>query len=411
MPYRRTASSLALLLALLVPATTLAASIAWTRQLGTSGEEAAGGIAADTTGVTIIATTAGSLAGPLRGPSDAVVRRYDRTGAVVWSRQYGTTGQDSGEDVAAGGGGIVVLVATDGPSGPTPATPGIRDVLVRRYDLTGTATWTRRSGTAADEDPGAVAADAGGVAVSGTTWGALGGPNAADDADAFVRRYSPTGAIFWTRQFGTVEADSANAVALDAAGITVAGGTDGNLAGPNAGPFTDAYIRRYDLAGKLLWTRQWGQAGDDTILALAADGTGITAVGYTSADASGEVPSQAFIRRYDRAGTLKWSRIFGTSNASEVAWGVAADGAGLTVTGYTYGSLDGQSKGSFDIFVRRYDRAGALTWRTQFGTTGADLGIDVAADGAGFTVLGHTNGALGGKPAGELDLVVRRYLR
>ena len=178
----------------------------------------------------------------------------------------------------------------------------------------------------------------------------------------------------------------------------------------NAGPFTDAYVRRYDLAGNVLWTRQWGQQGDDQVLSLAADSTGITAVGYTHADSMGNDPSQAFIRRFDRNGHRLWSQIFGTPD-SEIAWGVAADADALTVTGYTYGDLDANNKGTFDVFVRRYSRSGTVTWKRQFGTSGADLGIDVAADGKGFTVLGHTEGSLGGNAKGGLDVFVRRYRR
>jgi hypothetical protein len=37
--------------------------------------------------------------------------------------------------------------------------------------------------------------------------------------------------------------------------------------------------------------------------------------------------------------------------------------------------------------------------------------MDVAADAAGFTVLGQTNGSLVGDAKGDLDLFVRRYSR
>jgi hypothetical protein len=199
-------------------------------------------------------------------------------------------------------------------------------------------------------------------------------------------------------------------VSIDAAGFTVGGGTDGDLARNNAGPFTDAFVRRYSSAGKVQWTRQWGQRGDDQVLSMAADGSGITSVGYTHKDAQGNEPSQAFIRRHDRDGDLVFSRIFGSPD-SEIAWGVAADSKGLTVTGYTFGDLDGDNQGTFDVFVRRYSRIGTVTWARQFGTTGADLGIDVAADSDGFAVLGHTNGDLAGDGKGELDLFVRRFDR
>ena len=405
----RLAAGAAVLLALLAPATALAASTAWTRQFGTTAEDVAGGIASDAAGITVVGTTAGALKGELDGFSDAFIRRYDRDGHVLWTRQFGTAGQDWAVDVAADGAGITVVGETDGTFG----SPEIRtnlDIYVRRYDRNGTHLWTRQFGTNEDDEAGAIAADSTGVIVVGTTTGALRGTNAPEDPDAIVRRYNRSGGVVFTKQFGTAKGDSASAVAIDAKGFTVGGGTDGDLARDNAGPFTDAYLRRYSPAGKVQWTRQWGQKGDDQVLSMAADGSGITSVGYTHKDAQGNEPSQAFIRRHDRSGKLVFSRIFGSPD-SEIAWGVAADSKGLTVTGYTFGDLDANNKGSFDVFVRRYSRIGAVTWARQFGTTGADLGIDVAADSDGFAVLGHTNGDLARDGKGELDLFVRRYDR
>ena len=94
-----------------------------------------------------------------------------------------------------------------------------------------------------------------------------------------------------------------------------------------------------------------------------------------------------------------------------VAWGVIADGGGLTTTGYTYGALDGTHSGGLDVFARTYDLAGNLGFRTQFGTSGGEIGIDIASDGRGIVVFGHTNGALGGAALGDLDLFLRRYAR
>ena len=400
----------ALLLALLVPATVVAISPDWTRHLGTKAEEAAGGIAADGSGLTVVGTTGGNLKHPVRGGSDAFIRRYDRAGKVLWTRQFGTGAQDAGHDLAADAGGLTVLGSTDGSFSGSGGTLGIDDLFVRRYGRDGHVKWTRQFGTSVDEDPGAIAAGDGGLFVVGTTVGALTGTNTPDDPDAFIRRYDRSGHVEWTRQFGTTDGDSADAVAVDGGAVFVGGGTDGNLRGANAGPFTDAFLRRYDTTGHVVWTRQWGQEGDDQVLSVAADASGVTAVGYTHADAMGNEPSQAFIRRYDRAGHLQWAKIFGSPD-SEIAWGVAADGKALTVTGYTFGDLDADNKGSFDVFVRRYNRAGTAVWKRQFGTTQADLGIDVAADGKGFTILGHTQGALGGDPKGNLDVFVRRYTR
>ncbi len=93
----------------------------------------------------------------------------------------------------------------------------------------------------------------------------------------------------------------------------------------------------------------------------------------------------------------------------EVAYGVAAGAAALTVTGHMDGLLDSPSERTFDVSVRRQDRAGTVIWATQFGTSAADLGTGVAADATGFTILGHTNGSLGEAGKGETDVFVRRY--
>jgi hypothetical protein len=262
--------------------------------------------------------------------------------------------------------------------------------------------------------------------VVGTTMGAGGdltGASSPEPVEAIVLRYDLDGRLLWTRQFGSPEPAGgdeegyrrgvfANAVAIDPGGFTVGGSTGGDLAAPNPGPVSDAFIRRFDPDGNVLWTRQWGQEGSDAVTSLAADATGITAVGLTRNSAYEEdlLPSEAFILRYDLGGTLLWFEIFGSPD-STVAHGVAADAAALTVTGLTWGSLDGPNEGDLDVFVRRYDRAGKVTWRTQFGTSGPDVGMDVAADATGFTTVGHTSGSLGGAAQGELDLFVRRYSR
>ena len=384
-------------------------AIAWTRHVGTQAEDAARAIAADSGGIAIAGDTGGSMDGAIQGPSDAFLRWYDLSGNLRWGRQVGTSRQEWASDVSVDDGGITLLGTTDGSFSGTGGT-NAKDLFLRRYDRDGNELWTRQYVTATDEDAGGMAADASGLTVVTTVQPPPSDTPTTFNVQVLVLRYDRSGNLAWTFDFGTSEQDEAEAIAIDAAGFTVGGATDGDMEGKNAGPYSDAFLRRYDIDRRLLWTRQWGQQGDDTVLSIAADDTGITAVGYTNADAFGNEPSQAFIRRYDRAGTLLWSQVFGTTE-SEIAWGVTADAGGLTVTGYTYGALDGTHAGGLDVFGRTWERSGNLVWRTQFGTSGAEIGIDVASDGRGITILGHTNGALGGASQGELDLFIRRYAR
>ena len=71
---------------------------------------------------------------------------------------------------------------------------------------------------------------------------------------------------------GTGRFDEAFAVGVDTGGgVYVAGTTDGALPGQQSAGFADAFLRRYDLAGNEIWTRQFGTNDDDSSLALTVD--------------------------------------------------------------------------------------------------------------------------------------------
>lgn len=63
----------------------------------------------------------------------------------------------------------------------------------------------------------------------------------------------------WIRQFGTTGLDEAKSVAVDPTGAGyVVGETFGTLPGQTPAGTLDAFIRKYDAAGTELWTRQFG---------------------------------------------------------------------------------------------------------------------------------------------------------
>ena len=86
-----------------------------------------------------------------------------------------------------------------------------------------------------------------------------------------------SGAIEWIRQFGTTggSTDVAQAVAIDGSGnVYVVGQVFGTLAGQTSAGGGDAYVRKYNAFGTLIWTRQIGTAGNDiafAVFATAAD--------------------------------------------------------------------------------------------------------------------------------------------
>jgi hypothetical protein len=388
-------------------------AVRWTRQFGTDALEIAYGIATGVNGGLYAAGfTEGGLEGPSAGTQDAYVRSFDRDGALLWTRQFGTVTSDLAFGVAADADGNATVVGfTFGDLGG-PNTGG-EDAFVRSYDANGDLRWTRQFGTAVFDTANAVAADASGnLYVAGGTEGGIGGPNAGS-LDALLRAYDANGGVRWTRQFGTGLFDVAQSVAVDAAGNAyVAGNTRGALGGANAGN-SDAFVIVYDATGGLRWSRQFGTSSEDltTGVAVDADGT-VYVTGYTTgalvgANAGGE---DAFVRSYDVDGVLRWTRQFGSSG-DDRARGIATDPDGHPyVAGTTAGVLDGSSAGLVDAFVRAFDRDGGVRFTRQFGTDGDDRARSIAtdADGNAYTA-GDTVGDLDGPNAGSTDAFVRAF--
>ena len=99
------------------------------------------------------------------------------------------------------------------------------------------------------------------------------GPSNGQD-DAFIGKYDPAGNLQWTVQLGTAANDYAYGVAVDSRGnALVVGATQGSLGGANAGGY-DAFLSKYDAAGNLKWTRQFGTSGNDFANGISTDGFG-----------------------------------------------------------------------------------------------------------------------------------------
>jgi hypothetical protein len=151
--------------------------------------------------------------------------------------------------------------------------------------------------------------------------------------DIFLVNYDASGALLWTRQFGSAGADYACGIAVDGAGNPyITGFTDGSLGGPSAG-YLDVYLAKCDPSGNELWFRQIGTA------------------------------------LYDRA------------------YGVALDAVGNAyITGSTAGTLGGTSVGGIDLFLAKYGPPPCGSIADIAGGTGG-FGADGIVDGSDYVVF------------------------
>ena len=385
----------------------------WIRQFGSTSWDFAYGAATDGSGgVYVTGVTFGNLGATSAGGDDAWLARYSGSGNLVWLRQFGTSGTDLARGAAPdGSGGVFVAGVSDGSLGGPGA--GLNDAWLARYDDAGNQTWIRQLGTSSDDFAEAVAPDgAGGVFLSGYTGGSLGGPNAGQN-DIWLAHYDGAGNQSWIRQLGSASDDWTGATAPDGAGgVYVSGVTYGSLGAVNAG-LNDVWLARYGSAGNVLWIRQFGSNDADRAQGAAPDGAGglyITGATYGSLGGPNGGSDDAWLVRYDSAGNQLWLRQFGSTSA-DLTHDAASDGTGgVYVSGYTNGSLGGPNAGDFDAFLARYDSGGNRTWIRQFGSPGADLAYEVSTDGAGGVyVSGDTSGVLGGSTTGLSDAWVARF--
>ncbi|XXF77229.1 SBBP repeat-containing protein [Myxococcaceae bacterium GXIMD 01537] len=395
-------------------------SYMWAQQVASAGDDQAFAIAAHGGDVFTVGFSTGQFAvEPAAGGSDLFVTKHDSTGAQVWSHQLGTSEFERAQGVAvAADGSVYVTGSTLGDlDGNTNA--GGHDAFLVKYDASGIKQWTRLLGSSTDDfSLGVSVGPDGSPSIAGYTLGAHGGATNAGGHDVLVAKYDASGTLQWTRQLGSTKADQAQGISVAPDGsVYVAGTTSGPLDGNAHAGSMDLFLLKYDSAGTKQWSRQRGNLNSNYGQAVAAGADGsVYVTGYTWGALDGETNTglyDAFLVRYDSAGTHHWTRLFGTSQP-EYATDVAVDANGNAyVTGYTDGLLPGQTgAGSTDTFLVKYDSTGDKWFNRQVGTSESDFARGVALDDNGNPyVAGYTWGAFPGAPnAGGYDAFIIRHL-
>ncbi|ROT32483.1 alpha/beta hydrolase-fold protein [Micromonospora sp. HM5-17] len=372
---------------------------------GTDGTDWAGGVAATPDGGAVLGYAAsGSVAGqPYAGGLDAVLTRLgpDRR-TVRWTAQFGTPANDRLYGVAPlPDGGVLTAGYTRGDlDGAHPGNPA-DDAFVAKLTGAGERAWLTQVGDPARADRfyAVAAAPDGGAYVAGYTSGAYAGTSAGDK-DAVLARITPDGAVAWSRQFGGAGEDKAYAVAADASGVYVVGSTSAGMPGTSHVGGVDGWLARFTPDGTRRWLVAEGGPGDDLLTGVAVTETGVVATGGTRGDATAG-GSDALTVAYDATGRQRWRSLAGGRGDDAGAEVLALPGGEVAVVCFTRSAL-GVPAGGADVLTLRYDRRGRQLLAAQYGTARDDA-VDAfgeenvyaarAADGT-LLVSGLTTGGL-----------------
>ncbi|MFQ5760365.1 MAG: SBBP repeat-containing protein [Acidiferrobacterales bacterium] len=193
---------------------------AFTQQWGTTAGDVTTGIAIDSdTNTYVVGYTSGDLeAGQHVCGEDIFLSKHDNNGTLVWTRQWGSCGNDRAQAVAiAPNGNIYVAGHANGrlPGGSYIANS---DAFISLYDADGNWKATEEFGTDGQDQVRSITVDASDdIYVAGWTDRSIHGQPYAGLNDAFVSKFDSTLALKWTTQMGSSNYDRANGVAVDAA--------------------------------------------------------------------------------------------------------------------------------------------------------------------------------------------------
>jgi Beta-propeller repeat len=373
------------------------------QDFGTTAGDYGNDIAVNTTGVYVVGDTDGSLDGVNKGGRDAFIRKYD--GGVVWAQQFGTRNEDGAKKVAVDSSGNSYVVGIT--SGALGFKVGNQDAFLRKYNASGVVQWTRQFGTPSFDSGVDVALDSGGnifvlsqeaasgftvrkfnssgVALTSRTVTNPGLPGlyptdmAVDSAGnvLVLARWIPTVIQIRVFKLTNTLTDVWNVAfqpsTTDSYGYDITTfGTDIYVTA-KLDASTVVYGARTLTAVKQLEPTTTCNCTEPT--SITVDGNGdIYVTGYTFGSFPGFTNagfSDIVVLKYNSAHTRLWAKQFGQGNYGSVqddyAFGIAVSDA-VYITGYTYGNLLGDPKygtNDSDAFLAQIDK-----------TTGTVLGVD-----------------------------------
>ena len=242
-------------------------------------------------------------------------------------------------------------------------------------------------------DAKATTTDANGnVYVVGTVSDDLGSGIVQGDQDVYLRKYDAAGQLVWSRLLGSSKRASGFAVATDASGnVAIAGKVTDRLTTTAVGGGDDTFVTKYDSEGREVFTRQIAPVLDDQANALTfgADGS-LYVAGQTKAAVSSGIThgggNDAYLMKLTATGTLDYARQFGGAG-DDRATSLALDGNGDVILGTVEA---GEAK------VRKLlaaDGTSPAVWEIGLGNLGQGNLSSIAIDGGSIYVAGSTDNA------------------
>jgi hypothetical protein len=365
-----------------------------------------------------------------RGGVDVVVNKFSPAGSLVWTVTFGSAVDEQAWGLAFANGQLYLGGNTKGYVATAPGSKigEGRNFFIASLDAhSGALRRAVQFGTTSNNNHlwNLTVDDAGFVYANGITGGQL-DPSVTMDAldSTWIGKWSGELDQVWLRQYGNA-AGFTESYGLSyrprsgaAAGegyLYLSGWTTQQYGTGTTGFYSNWLMRIDPTTGGQTWIRQWGSAHYEWNWANAADRDGnvyVAGLTFGNLATDGTVNrgyADAYIASFSPDGTLRWIRMFGSSNGSETPFDIVVDNQGrLVVTGHTSGRLATDVQGFGDAWVAWLDSNGALLDLRQYGSTGDDRFWQIEQIGTTTYFVGQTDGSVVHASQGSLDVFVFR---
>ncbi len=395
------------------------------------------------------------------GGTDIFVSKQDPTGATVWVKRFGGSGNDAGSGIVLDTAGNIYITGAfsdtvDFNEGGTPLTlvsPRSTNVFVLKLDKDGATVWASGMGgtTSGDEGTGIALDAAGNVYTVGIFFGTADfdpGPATANltnagSSDIFVSKLNASGAYVWAKGFGGNRLDRGEDIAVDAWGNVYTTGYFMRTAdfdpGTNVvnlisgGNTYDAFISKLSTDGDFVWAKQISGANPVMANGIALDDaanvytTGMFNAttdfdpGTANFDMTSAGGTDIYVSKLDSSGSFVWARQMGGSPGigGDRGYDIDVDHKGnVYSTGFFHGTADFDPgsetyeltapAGAMDIYVSKLNTSGNFVWAKQLtGSSNTKWGIGIEVDGSGNVyTTGHFSNSTDFDPGpGNFDIL------
>ncbi len=285
---------------------------------------------------------------------------------ITFEKYYGGGGFEEGSDVKqTSDGGYIIVGMTQ-----TFGVNTIDDVYLIKTDAGGDTVWTKTFGGASyDKGYSVEQTSDGGYIIAG-----MSNSFSANIEDVYLIKTDANGNHLWSKTYSGNIGGTGYSVKQTADGGYIIGGTKNN-----SGGIHDALLIKTDDAGDTLWTKTWGNTGDDYGSSVIETYDG----GFVIAG-SGSTTGLCLLKTNSDGDTL-WTRTSytGLPHLNYPYTVQETSDSGFIMAGISYGAT------GMEMYVRKTDSIGNTEWAKTYAGVNNDyaMGIEQTFDG-GYIMCG-----------------------